>query len=1619
MAAYECIHYTKDVDARFAGTAFTAGLGRRAANALVREGGEGTYLVRYNETHDFFVLTVCLDGRAEQFRIHVGNDDLLTLDFHDWQPSIDQLVAEATHRGFIVEQRRIHLGRPVETMRLSFYRRAIWFDEHIERDDALHALAQQPEGTFVVRCNRRGGLSLTLALAPGQAPINYVIHRTFEGYTVADELPQPTLMHLIEDIVKRGYLTTPDGYQLPITQPLRLARTARAAAASTGRVRDSRALPAPHRHRSRDDRASQLEMADVSRSLRGRGRRNVESQRHPRAYERASTYHPDSGSEDEPRAWSRTSDQHRGYDRDDQRRTGGSAPGRHHGRRTHHSGAYAHDDVSSHDYDDYDYDDRVNHDDHKRHSKPRARPFSTHQPDASDSRRRPSQDARPSLSDSFQPSIADTYISIQPPVPMAGGHFRPSVTSPVIPPTEPSDHFREPDLPEPGYTLASDLHGAYRREAADSYTDDEANASGSSADEASDLTEQPLPPADDYDDYALVARNTTTATAARVGPATAAVEPVQPVGASRTGTTTTAAAAPEQVLIAQRRMSEAANKLPLDRNPTFAEKQRMLMDVADLDRPGDQDDDDDDDLGSEAAGGAASVVLAAVQAEDPPQSGASLPKTYIPVVQQAFFGSSAANPVFPSSRWGGLKRLPLTANREEVNENYQIRETVVDRVEFWLIIQLGLEMLQMMALVLYVGYDVLPRAFRIYTFDILQVLIMQLSGFRSGIYQQFVAGTCMAIVIAITYSYLFWSRQVNKRWRLLAFSTLIVLALPMTLWAAQVAVWGPPLQAHHPLHRRSEASDLGADFFFSVATDALLAGLPCYRDAEDLPTVLIYLVAALGGGILLLVLPFSLHERISQGVRKLELDFWRRRRLEEEFGRSPLEEQLQRDGLNGEASQRNSQVLDHRFSPSPPPQGGASPALNSKRGPSSRPSRAVSPDFLQSSPQIKGPGDSRGPSPALRTNARRASLLMPLDTPAALLLQEMKVVRVQSKLDWERRLRSDEGLWLPFYDGLRYQRSYYHVEILALKFFVVAVTVLLEPYNSCLGIAEREPFAYARDGAILAAALAVLCTYRWRSYFLKSRLCGLVATLQLLILVRRVVRGDAEGWAYGFHALCLLIVLVYIGAVFTTRYIQQKRNRNLPNMLDPAYDPWQCIRKQMWEPTWDLLFSGMLILAQFRAHGDSASPCVEPQFRPPADAHPVFYRLAKGAPDMMQPTPDANPEAPFTVGERHYENKHICRRLGPNNFRRALLGHRGSRFKLQREIAQFLGPDAWHEGTGQFGTLHAAPFPFTLVFRSDSNGHRRVLPRDFGPMLDFVRTNSSTDIQALRKARRQLRALDGQRVALAKRRITKTVNIQFDHGEFRLKFIDANDLWLPEVDGIAPMNVGPGFSLMLVLEDGYGIDDSRREHHVKQHVLTEVDFDLTAGFSVTSKLAELFAQNDALLAQRMPLIEASLLGYNQHLQHELWSHDETLSYRFHAEVYLSPGSNWAQVEETIRFEKNTAIQAVVEHPVIMGLRDRVEFLRRHPACCAWALFWHHIWELRGRDPEYQRLAQFYNPDFGASLAWRPMRREHLARKLDTDLLLSEGEIEYLYAMIEQVCTGKLPQYKLEPPKFNS
>ncbi|EDQ86852.1 uncharacterized protein MONBRDRAFT_10565 [Monosiga brevicollis MX1] len=192
----------------------------RAREVLANE-NSGTYLLRFSANSQAIVLTMTIGGKNRHFVLEEDDNRNYTFDFEHSEPTIQQLLNYVEENGFLDEQ-GVHVrpsrASPVAVEQHLF--RQPWYFDDIDRDTADTVLSSKPIGTFLIRTNRHGNLTLSSHAKQRVLHIPLNVERGGKYY-VGDMESCPSVQEMVYALANKYKKIETDKYgQVEASKPL-------------------------------------------------------------------------------------------------------------------------------------------------------------------------------------------------------------------------------------------------------------------------------------------------------------------------------------------------------------------------------------------------------------------------------------------------------------------------------------------------------------------------------------------------------------------------------------------------------------------------------------------------------------------------------------------------------------------------------------------------------------------------------------------------------------------------------------------------------------------------------------------------------------------------------------------------------------------------------------------------------------------------------------------------------------------------------------------------------------------------------------------------------------------------------------------------------------------------------------------------------------------------------------------------------------------------------------------------------------------------------------------------------------------------------------------------------
>jgi len=394
------------------------------------------------------------------------------------------------------------------------------------------------------------------------------------------------------------------------------------------------------------------------------------------------------------------------------------------------------------------------------------------------------------------------------------------------------------------------------------------------------------------------------------------------------------------------------------------------------------------------------------------------------------------------------------------------------------------------------------------------------------------------------------------------------------------------------------------------------------------------------------------------------------------------------------------------------------------------------------------------------------------------------------------------------------------------------------------------------------------------------------------------------------------------------------------------------------------------------------------------------------------------------LGERLGELERITADVGRfkivDHFAALLYPGRG---ELRKWIADELeGVDVFWDGQThdgvldsmtRFGKMYIKPYPFHCVMvYDDSTDFTFIYEKDLDR---FVARNTDPEIQRRRGVRKALRALEGELVYCPFERYeTHQVEDGTEHytdsqgkSHTRTRFSSVQVLMhytsgrIDVGQNKAKQEFSAGFKVTCTFSDGYG---SARAPHTGQMkeirataVLGAAELDIGTDYHVIGKLATILGhpQNVPIVQSNLPRIYAKERNYRIKLKDDREAEEMQLSNSFWLHIFDADGIPRSALEYYFtNFEANPDLRKLpkVHSKALDFLYTRLAVVRSHPAAEFWYVFWDDIWECNCNSMKpfkRKEVEAFLNPMSATSIAYNPIPRPELEKKLESFNLLSK------------------------------
>lgn len=365
---------------------------------------------------------------------------------------------------------------------------------------------------------------------------------------------------------------------------------------------------------------------------------------------------------------------------------------------------------------------------------------------------------------------------------------------------------------------------------------------------------------------------------------------------------------------------------------------------------------------------------------------------------------------------------------------------------------------------------------------------------------------------------------------------------------------------------------------------------------------------------------------------------------------------------------------------------------------------------------------------------------------------------------------------------------------------------------------------------------------------------------------------------------------------------------------------------------------------------------------------------------MLKPATRSEGKADFRLAQ-------ILRSIGLEAYASATLSETVQdevNLKELRSIVQrtLTGPDIYFcslessspaELSSHFGRVDVYPFPFVAVFRYDQQPRSTLQLKTAEQLSQLIRQNSSASVQAARRVRLALRALDGQLVlnpyietrataAQRRHRLEMATVVTYRFGKLQIAHNSTCE-W-------RGYNYSSGFDVSVSYANGREQDQRGQLQTGSKRIISSAELGITEDFRLTPQLAKLFFHNKALLQARLPLIEDALAARRAHFHAEMVRKRSVLSYSFLLHVAGDDNFKLQALEKVLQdSESSKDIRAL---PVRYGaslkiLSERIDTVKSSAVHAWWYLLWDDIWRRNKNVPSIRKHESFFSPYYRQSI----------------------------------------------------
>lgn len=321
-----------------------------------------------------------------------------------------------------------------------------------------------------------------------------------------------------------------------------------------------------------------------------------------------------------------------------------------------------------------------------------------------------------------------------------------------------------------------------------------------------------------------------------------------------------------------------------------------------------------------------------------------------------------------------------------------------------------------------------------------------------------------------------------------------------------------------------------------------------------------------------------------------------------------------------------------------------------------------------------------------------------------------------------------------------------------------------------------------------------------------------------------------------------------------------------------------------------------------------------------------------------------------------------------------------------------------------FGKMYIKAYPFHCVMvYDDSDDYTFIYEKDLDAL---VARNTDPEIQRRRGVRKALRALEGELVYCPLDRMethsvedgTETYTDKDGHRKSRTRYSNVQVLmhYTNGRMGIGRASKGgeaaQGFSPVLHYSDGQGQARAPHTGQMKQiHGSCDMGaeaLDITNEYRVFGKLEMILGHpnNSNIIQGKLPSVYAAERQYRRKVADDRDVREMLMSSAFWLHVFDSetiPRSALAYYFHN--FEQNPDLRSLPEDHSdgLDYLYARMAFVRSHPGCAFWYVFWDDVWTCNNQSMGWSgkkanpELRKHLDPASPSAIAYRPMDRPEL------------------------------------------